>query len=148
MIRYRLRQRLSDGSLWTSAVIFEAATPRHVAQAVIAGFLSGEPRWAIERRLARVPVRAGREGAADEGGSIMTYPEDESDLIGKTIVEVRRDACVCKPSRWFLCQCPDLEVCEYEVATFDTVPDRVQLQWIRDQHPGCVLIYLDPTEAR
>jgi hypothetical protein len=48
MIRYRLRQRLSDGSLWTSAVIFEAATPRHVAQAVIAGFLSGEPRWAIE----------------------------------------------------------------------------------------------------
>lgn len=45
-MRYTLKQVLKDGTVWTSPETFEAPTPRHVAQAVIAGYLSGEPRWA------------------------------------------------------------------------------------------------------
>lgn len=43
--RYRLLQRLKDGSLWRSSEVFEGDS-RQLRQNVIAGFLSGEPRWA------------------------------------------------------------------------------------------------------
>jgi hypothetical protein len=71
----------------------------------------------------------------------------DASLVGTTQVHVRKDGCTCGASRWFNCRC-GLDVCTYEIATYDTVPDRVQLTWIRDQHPGCALIYFDPTEAR
>jgi hypothetical protein len=45
MIRYILKQEISPGEIWRSDE-FEAPTVRHVAQAVIAGFLAKQPRWA------------------------------------------------------------------------------------------------------
>ncbi len=43
--RYVLKQRLADGTVWTSSEVFEGEI-RHVRQAVIAGFLDGQARWA------------------------------------------------------------------------------------------------------
>lgn len=45
-IRYTLHQWLPDGTRWISPETFTAADVRHVRQAVIAGFLAGQPRWA------------------------------------------------------------------------------------------------------
>ena len=45
MIHYVLKQVTREG-LWTSDVTFEAQAERHVNQAVIGGWLSGQPRWA------------------------------------------------------------------------------------------------------
>ncbi len=46
MIRYRLRQVSRYGEVWVSSHIFEATTAQVVKQAVIAGFITGEPRQA------------------------------------------------------------------------------------------------------
>jgi hypothetical protein len=45
-IRYTLHQNLRNGSVWRSPDVFEAASIHHVKQAVVAGFITGEPRWA------------------------------------------------------------------------------------------------------
>lgn len=45
MIRYHLKQRLPDGTLWMSEEQ-DPATIHGVKQAVIAGFLTGQTRWA------------------------------------------------------------------------------------------------------
>jgi hypothetical protein len=43
--RYVLKQRQKDGSVWTSPEVFEGDY-HAVKQAVVAGFISGEARWA------------------------------------------------------------------------------------------------------
>ena len=44
--RYILRQVSRQGELWVSPECFYAPTLQHVRQAVVAGYLHGEPRWA------------------------------------------------------------------------------------------------------
>lgn len=48
MITYRLHQTLKSGEVWTSEDVFTAAEPHHVQQAVIGGWLMGQPRWATD----------------------------------------------------------------------------------------------------
>lgn len=48
-IRYTLVQVQKGGTVWRS-IAFEAPTLHHVKQAVIAGFLSGEPRRAEDEQ--------------------------------------------------------------------------------------------------
>lgn len=43
--RFVIKQRLTDGTVWTSPEVFEGEI-RHVRQNVIAGFLNGQARWA------------------------------------------------------------------------------------------------------
>lgn len=50
MIRYTLHQWCKDGERWTSPETFTADTIAHVRQAVIAGYLAGEPRWAEDEQ--------------------------------------------------------------------------------------------------
>ncbi len=53
MIVYRLKQRTKTG-VWTSPENFEARTTHEVKQAVIAGFIIGEERWAEDCRSDKV----------------------------------------------------------------------------------------------
>ena len=46
MIRYRIHQNTKRDGTWTAPFPAEAREHRHIAQAIIAGFLSGEARWA------------------------------------------------------------------------------------------------------
>lgn len=43
---YVIKQRQKDGTLWTSPEVFRAETFQEVQQAVVAGFIMGEARWA------------------------------------------------------------------------------------------------------
>lgn len=45
-IVYRIRQARRGGEIWTSPETFTAKDILEVRQAVVAGFLRGEPRWA------------------------------------------------------------------------------------------------------
>lgn len=68
---------------------------------------------------------------------------DPITLEGTSTVIVR-EPCTCGASRWFYCRCAT--IAEYEIATFDTVPNRAHLAQIRAAHPGMDLIYYDPAE--
>lgn len=48
-MKYVLKQILEDGNLWVSSEVFEGE-PRAIRQAVIAGWLHGQPRWAEDER--------------------------------------------------------------------------------------------------
>lgn len=53
-ICYRIRQSCKDGTEWESPVAFTAPSAHYVRQAVIAGWLAGEPRSAIDARSGKV----------------------------------------------------------------------------------------------
>ena len=70
-----------------------------------------------------------------------------ADLEGTTPVTVR-PPCTCGAKQWFMCKpyCPARDtVASYDVVTYDTVPNDEQLNWIRNEHPGMELVYIDPT---
>lgn len=48
-MKYVLKQILKNGDLWVSSEVFEGE-PHAIRQAVIAGALFGEPRWAEDER--------------------------------------------------------------------------------------------------
>ena len=52
LFKWRYVQRLPDGTVWTSDQVFEGEQVRAV-QGVIAGFLIGQPRAAIEEGTGR-----------------------------------------------------------------------------------------------
>jgi hypothetical protein len=62
-ISYRLQQILPDGTLWTSSESYERDT-RHAAQSVLAGFLCGQPRAAVEEGTGRVIFAVDAKGRA------------------------------------------------------------------------------------
>lgn len=62
MIRYELHQRCKDGLTWHSSVTFEAQSMRHVRQAVVAGFIHGEPRWATNADTGETVFGLGSDG--------------------------------------------------------------------------------------
>lgn len=69
--RYVLKQRLKNGTVWTSPEVSEGEI-RHVRQAVLAGFINGEARWAEMSNDSETPgfflyglTRFGKESNSD-----------------------------------------------------------------------------------
>lgn len=86
-LRWRYRQILPDGSLWTSEAVFDGEL-RHAAQGVIAGSLFGQPRAAIEERSGRVLFALDRYGLNTEQASALFRPsanELHADPGGETV---------------------------------------------------------------
>jgi len=63
MLKWHYQQHRKDGTVWTSEAVFTGEY-RNAAQGVVAGFLVGEPRAAIEDETGRVIYAVDAKGAA------------------------------------------------------------------------------------
>ncbi len=63
MLKWRYQQHRKDGTQWTSETVFQGEY-RQATQGVLAGFLIGEPRAAIEEETGRVVYAVDAKGAA------------------------------------------------------------------------------------
>ena len=63
MLKWRYQQHRKEGTVWTSEAVFTGEY-RKAAQGVVAGFLIGEPRAAIEEETRRVIYAVDEKGQA------------------------------------------------------------------------------------
>lgn len=82
-IKFRIQQLLPGGEKWTSDAVFEGEY-RAAVQNVIAGFLGGQPRAAIEEGTGRVVYALDAKGQATAAAVALFNTIELADDMAKS----------------------------------------------------------------